>query len=225
MQSYSPPLIALEGIDGAGKSTQAALLLRWLLSLGVPAVSTAWNSSRLVRPAIRKAKRDRLLTPRTYSLLHAADFADRHDRLIVPSLKQGMPVIADRYVYTAFARDVARGLDPAAVRNLYHFAYQADLRFYLRVPVVTAASRIVRDRKRIRYYEAGMDLGLSEDRTESFCRFQTKVIAEYEAMKQYEGFIVIDTSLAIEEQQDAMRRHIVERCPYFAPARQSVSSS
>src|SRR5207302_162258 len=109
---YPGRLITVEGIDGSGKSTQLLLLERWLSARGYPVRFTEWNSSRLVRRAMKRGKKKDLLTPTTFSLLHAVDFADRLTYQIVPPLKAGMIVLADRYVYTAFSRDVARGVHP-----------------------------------------------------------------------------------------------------------------
>src|SRR5439155_217039 len=134
-------LITVEGIDGSGKSTQLLLLDRWLTARGFPVRFTEWNSSRLVRRAMKRGKRKDLLTPTTFSLLHAVDFADRLTYQIVPPLKAGMIVLADRYVYTAFSRDVARGVHPAWVRAVYSFAPRPDLALYFRVPIEVSLDR------------------------------------------------------------------------------------
>src|SRR5438128_3928389 len=131
---YPGRLIAVEGIDGSGKSTQLLLLERWLIAQGYRVHFTEWNSSLLVRRSMKRGKKKDLLTPTTFSLLHAVDFADRLTYQIVPPLKAGMIVLADRYVYTAFSRDVARGVHPAWVRSVYSFAPRPDLALYFRVP-------------------------------------------------------------------------------------------
>ena len=128
--NYSGVLICVEGIDGAGKSTQIELLYSWLKSKNVDVVLTQWNSSELIANTTKKAKKKNLLSGRTFSLLHAVDFADRLERTIKPALKAGFVVLADRYVYTAFARDVARDVDPKWVRNMYGFAIKPDITFY-----------------------------------------------------------------------------------------------
>jgi len=153
-------LIVVEGIDGSGKSTQLSLLKDWLMSTTGDAIFTAWNSSRLISETIKQAKKKNLLSPRTFSLLHAIDFADRLEQVIVPSLKAGFTVLADRYVYTAFARDVARGVDKNWVRDMYGFAVKPDLTVYFRVPVDVSLDRICASRSP-KFYEAGMDLELS----------------------------------------------------------------
>src|SRR5499426_4182863 len=128
-------LIVVEGIDGSGKSTQVLLLQKWLEARGLRVYFTEWNSSDLVRQATKRGKKKNLLTPTTFSLLHATDFADRQTYSIIPYLKAGITVLADRYIYTAFARDIARGVDPQWVRDLYAFAVKPDAAFYFRVPI------------------------------------------------------------------------------------------
>src|SRR5215468_9000237 len=198
-------LFIVEGIDGSGKSTQIALLQKWLESEGYVAFFSEWNSSPLVRNVTRRGKKKRALTPMTFSLIHATDFADRTEHHIVPPLKSGALVLADRYIYTAFARDVARGVDPKWVRELYHFAVKPTLGFYFRISLDEAMKRILGGREAIKFYEAGMDLKLSEDLEESFRMFQGKIIEEYEKMVSEYGLVVIDASQSIEEQQVQMR--------------------
>ena len=122
VEDYPGKLIVVEGIDGSGKSTQLDLLNKWLLSQGYCAYFSEWNSSPLVRETTRYGKAKRLLSPLTFSLIHAADFADRLERAILPPLRAGALVLADRYIYTAFARDAARGMDRDFVRQVYRFA-------------------------------------------------------------------------------------------------------
>lgn len=201
-------LFTVEGIDGSGKSTQLALLQKWLESEEYGTFLSDWNSSALVRDATRRGKKKRMLTPMTFSLIHATDFADRTEQHIIPPLKAGALVLADRYVYTAFARDVARGVNPCWLRNLYRFAVRPTIAFYFRISVDDALTRIVGGRDAISYYEAGMDQNLSGNIEESFRLFQGKVIAEYDRMVDEFGLVVIDASGSIEEQQVQMR-HIV----------------
>jgi dTMP kinase len=203
-------LFVVEGIDGSGKSTQLALLQKWLESEGYGTFFSEWNSSALVRKVTRRAKKKRMLTPMTFSLLHATDFADRTEQHIIPPLKAGALVLADRYVYTAFARDVARGVNPGWVRNLYQFAVKPTLAFYFRISVDEAMMRIVGGRDGISYYEAGMDRDLSGDIEESFRLFQGAVIAEYDRMVDEFGLVVIDATGSIEEQQAQMRKVVMK---------------
>ena len=147
---------------------------------------------------------------RTFSLLHATDFADRLNYQIIPPLKAGMIVLADRYAYTAFARDVVRGVHPQWVRSLYNFAIKPDLSFYFRVPIQAACDRILTSRAQIKFYEAGMDLGLSPDIRESFKIFQSKILEQYEKMIHEYNLVPIDATLEIHEQQEVVRDKVKE---------------
>ena len=151
-----------------------------------------------------------MFTPTTFSLIHATDFADRMEHYIVPLLKAGAVVCADRYAYTAFARDVVRGVDRSWVRNLYRFAIKPNLAFYFKVPLDVALGRILGGRDALKYYEAGMDLKISRDVEESFRVFQGRILGEYEDMVEEMGFHVIDATQSIEDQQKQMRA-IVKR--------------
>ena len=209
-RKFPGKLIIVEGIDGSGKSTQLSLLSHWLRSRGFGVVFSEWNSSPLVKDTTRRGKKKDMFTPTTFSLIHATDFADRTERQILPPLRAGSIVCADRYAFTAFARDVARGVSRRWVRNLYRFAIRPTLAFYFRVPLDVALGRILGGREALKYYEAGMDLHLSRDVEESFRLFQGRIIDEYEAMVDEFGFQVVDATLSIEEQQTQIR-DIVER--------------
>jgi dTMP kinase len=208
---YRGKLIVVEGIDGSGKSTQVSLLSRWLRSQGYAVAFSEWNSSPLVRQTTRRGKKKEMFTPTTFSLIHATDFADRMESYIVPLVKAGAIVCADRYAYTAFARDVARGVSRRWVRNLYRFAVAPDLAFYFRVPLDVALGRILGGRDALKYYEAGMDLGLARDVEESFRIFQGRILDEYETMAAEMGFHIIDATLSIEAQQRRMREIVMEQ--------------
>src|SRR6202161_2676231 len=142
-QRFHGRLIVVEGIDGSGKSTQISLLSQWLRRRGYAVAFSEWNSSPLVRETTRRGKKKEMFTPTTFSLIHATDFADRLERYILPLLKAGALVCADRYAYTAFARDVARGASRHWVRNLYKFAIRPNMAFYFRVPLEVAIGRIL----------------------------------------------------------------------------------
>ncbi len=202
-------LIVVEGIDGSGKSTQVSLLSRWLRSQSYAVAFSEWNSSPLVRQTTRRGKKKEMFTPTTFSLIHATDFADRMESYILPLVKSGAIVCADRYAYTAFARDVARGVNRRWVRNLYRFAIRPDLTFYFRVPLDVALGRILGGRDALKYYEAGMDLGLARDVEESFRIFQGRILDEYESMAEEMGFHIIDATLSIEAQQRRMREIVI----------------
>lgn len=199
-------LFVVEGIDGSGKSTQLMLLHQWLQAEGYGTVFSEWNSSPLVRDTTKRGKKKQMLTPATFSLIHATDFADRMEHNIIPLLKAGAVVLCDRYIYTAFGRDVARGMDPQWVRDLYSFAVKPTLAFYFRVPLEVAMRRLMDGRNGFKYYEAGMDLELSEDPIESFRTFQGRIIEEYEKIVPEFEVIAVDATLPIEEQQAQMRQ-------------------
>jgi len=198
-------LIAVEGLDGSGKSTQLYLLKRWLELRGLKVYFTEWNSSLIVKKATSKGKKRQLLTPTTFSLIHCTDFADRYERQILPLLKAGYLVLCDRYIYTAFARDAVRGCSRTWLRNLYGFARHPDLTLFFNTPLPTALSRILSGRPQLKYHEAGMDLRLSGDPYESFRLFQERIYNEYLAMKDEFSFVTIDGGAAIEEQQAQVR--------------------
>jgi len=202
-------LIVVEGIDGSGKSTQIHLLDSWLRTKGFNVFFTEWNSSAYVKEITSKGKKKALLTPTTFSLLHATDFADRYERNIYPLLRAGYIVLADRYIYTALARDIVRGCSKRWVENIYEYAVRPDIVFYYRVPIEIAVNRIISGRPKLKYYEAGMDLHLSKDEYESYRLFQEKIINEYESMVRSENFILIDGTLDIEEQQDIARKQVL----------------
>jgi dTMP kinase len=217
-RGFPGKLIVVEGIDGSGKSTQLHLLDKWLRSLGLNVFFTEWNSSDIVKEITSKGKKKALLTPTTFSLLHATDFADRYERNIAPLLEAGYFVLADRYVYTAFARDVVRGCSPSWVRKVYSFAVVPDITFYFRVPPDIAMDRILEGRPKLKYYEAGMDLNLSNDEYTSYRIFQGRIVEQYESMAEKDGFAIIDGSLDIEEQQDRVRGRVSSLLPAKAKA-------
>lgn len=218
-RKYPGALVVVEGIDGSGKSTQLYLLKRWLEIGGYRIHFTEWNSSPLVKAATKRGKKQRLLTPITFSLLHAADFADRCERQILPLLQGGYLVLADRYIYTAFARDVARGCAEKWLRNLYRFAPIPDLTFYFRAPLEVAINRILSGRPKLKHYEAGMDLGLSFDPTESFRTFQGMIMEQYDKMVETDRFVKMDGTLPVNKLQKQMREIVGERIDLsrFAP--------
>ena len=198
-------LITIEGTDGVGRTTQVTQLKQWLEVQGYGVIDTGWTRSELMSETIMAAKAGHSLNRLTFSLLHATDFADRLTYSIIPYLKAGITVLADRYIYTAFARDVARGVDRRWVRDLYAFAGRPDAAFYFRVPIDVAVGRILGARAKIKFYEAGMDLGLSPDPVESFRLFQGKVLEEYDRLSGEYGFRVIDGTRSIDAQQRQVR--------------------
>lgn len=199
----------VEGVDGSGKSTQLDLLRNWLEAKGLSVIFTEWNSSKLISKTIKQAKRANSLIPVTFSILHATDFADRLENIIIPALKAGLIVLADRYCYTAFARDVARGVDKEWVRNLYGFAIRPDGAFYFQLPVEISLERIANSRMP-GYYESGMDIGLSKDPRESFQLFQSIIINEYDRMISEFGLVPMPATRPIHEQQLLFRDHAAQ---------------
>jgi dTMP kinase len=210
-RNFSGKLIAVEGLDGSGKSTQIYLVKRWLETQGARVYFTEWNSSVLVKRATSKGKKRQLLTPTTFSLIHATDFADRYERQILPLLRAGFIVLADRYIYTAFARDAVRGVERDWVEQLYSFAVPPDITFYFDVPLEVSLSRILDGRPVLKYHEAGLDMGWSTDPYESFRIFQGRIASEYGAMKRQFDFTVVDATEEIHVQQDRVRKIIAER--------------
>lgn len=204
-------LIIVEGCDGSGKSTQLYLLKCWLEQQHYPVFFTEWNSSELVKKSTKRAKKRNLLTPTTFSLIHASDFADRYEKMIWPHLKAGYLVLADRYVYTAYARDIARGCDPKWVRNVYDFAIRPDLALYFQAPLEVSIDRIISGRAELKYYEAGMDLGLNPDPVESFKLFQGIIKQQYDRMIDLEGLQVMDATENIEVQQRQLRAMVSQQ--------------
>src|SRR3954469_14584128 len=192
--NFRGKLIIVEGIDGSGKSTQLQLAKRHLEARGLAPFFTEWNSAELVKAVTKKGKKKMSLTPMTFSLLHATDFAHRLVHNILPPLKAGMIVLADRYVFTAFARDMVRGCDRSWVRRVYEFAPRPDRAFYFNVPIEVSVARLIGGRAKIKDYEAGMDLGLAPDPISSFKIFQSRILDEYKRIAGEYGLTQIDAT-------------------------------
>lgn len=214
-------LFIVEGIDGSGKSTQLYLLEQWLASQGYPVFRTEWNSSSLVKKMTKEGKKNKNLTPTTFSIIHAADFADRLQFEILPPLMAGMIVLADRYVFTAFARDCVRGVNREWVRKLYSFAIKPDLSFYFRVPIDVSINRILTGRPKLKYYEAGMDMNLATTPEESFKIFQGRILKEYDKIVKEHGLTVMDANKEIDIQQHMMRDIVTEELKGFTTKRRN----
>lgn len=195
---YNGLLIVVEGTDGSGKSTQIELLKRWIEDQSYGAMVSEWKTSRFIADAIDDAKDRNLLNATTFSLLYAADFADRLETTILPALKAGFVVLLDRYTYTAYARDVVRGHDCEWVQGLYNYAPEPDLVFYLDVPVEMLLKRIIGS-SGLDYWESGRDIGLSSDFYKSFQIYQSQCLEEYQKMIEKYGFVSIDGTLSVKE--------------------------
>ena len=210
-QGFPGRLIAVEGVDGSGKSTQIYLLKRWLEIQGCKVHLSDWSSSQLVKNATSKGKKRTLLTPTTFSLIHATDFADRYERQVVPLLRAGYLVLCDRYIFTAYARDVVRGCPPDWVRGLYSFAALPDLTFFFKARLETSVNRTLANRPSLKYFEAGMDMNLSTDIEESFRIYQGRLLEQYLAITMEFGFTEIPADQSVEPQQALMRRLVTDK--------------
>ena len=206
---YEGLLVVIEGTDGSGKSTQLELLKRYMQDMSYGVMVSEWKTSRLIAKVIDEAKERNLLNASTYSLLYAADFADRLENQIIPALNAGFIVLLDRYYYTALARDVVRGQDIEWVKNLYEFAPEPDLVFYLDMPVDILLKRII-GTTGLDFYESGRDVGFSTYFYKSFEIYQNRCLEEYNRMKSEYGFISIDGTKSIEEIHNEMKHHVQE---------------
>jgi dTMP kinase len=202
-------LIVIEGTDGVGRSTQIGLLRPWLELEGYPVSDTGWIRSPLLSETIKEAKAGRRITATTLSLLYAADFADRLEHEILPALQAGFIVIADRYMYTAFARNAVMGADTGWTRDLFGMALVPDLVLYLRAEVEDLVPRVLQD-KGMDYWESGMHLSPGSDLFDSFLHYQRRLIAEYDRLAQDSGFITVDARRSIDQIQSDLRHHVAE---------------
>ncbi|MEJ2009131.1 MAG: thymidylate kinase [Acidobacteriota bacterium] len=186
-------LIVIEGTDGVGRSTQIGLLKPWLEQQGRAVVDTGMTRSKLAGKGITRAKQGHTLGRITLSLFYATDFADRLENEIVPALRAGFVVLTDRYIYSLIARAVTRGMEPSWIRNVYSFALIPDAVFYLRIGVGDLIPRVVFSTG-FDYWESGMDLHPSEDMYDSFQKYQTALLAQFEKLVEEYQFEVVDAS-------------------------------
>jgi dTMP kinase len=200
-------LITIEGTDGVGRTTQMSRLKQWLEVQGYGVIETGWTRSELMSETIMAAKAGHSLNQLTFSLLYATDFADRLEKIVIPALRSGFVVLADRYVFTAFARSIVRGAAPAWIRNVFGFAVNPDLTLYLKLDVDALLPRLLESR-RIDFWEAGMDMHLGTDVYESCRRYQWRLIREYNRMARQYGFVSVDASLSPDEVQARIRRRV-----------------
>ncbi|HZC67357.1 MAG TPA: thymidylate kinase [Nitrospirales bacterium] len=201
-------LIALEGPDGVGRSTHIESLQEWLEVQGYGVLTTGWTRSELMSKTIASAKQGNILDPWSYSLLYATDFADRLEHQIIPALRSGFVVLADRYIYTAFVRNVVRGCDRQWIRDVFGFAIVPDLVCYLRIDVDTLALRVI-ESKGMNYWESGMDMRMGADLYDSFKKYQGLIIEEFDKIAEEFGFQVVDARRQPEEIQEALRARIL----------------
>jgi dTMP kinase len=207
MESYPGKVIAIEGTDGVGRSTQIRLLREWLEIQGYGVIETGWTRSVLMQPTIDLAKASNTLNKLTFVLLYATDFADRLEKEIIPALKAGFIVLADRYIFTALARARVRGVDRAYLKNLYGFAIAPHLVFYLKLDVDALIRRVLRSGG-MDYWESGMDMKVGDDIYDSFRTYQAKLLREYTALGEEFGFRTLDARQSIEHIQDELRTQI-----------------
>ena len=207
MADYPGKIIAIEGTDGVGRSTQIRLLREWLEVRGYGVVETGWTRSPLMQPTIDLAKSSNTLNKLTFVLLYACDFADRLEKEIIPALKAGFIVLADRYIYTAIARAGVRGVDSQWIRRLYGFAIAPHLVFYLKIDPDALARRVL-EAGGMAYWESGMDMKSGDDIYDSFRTYQRQILKEYSTMSEEFGFRVLDGRKSVNSIQDELRRQI-----------------
>lgn len=201
-------LIAVEGADGSGRSTQIALLVNWLETRGHATVQVGLKRSSLVSDELESAQNGNILSRTTLSLFYATDFADQIENVILPSLKAGFIVLADRYIYTLMARDMVRGMDEDWLKNLYGIALKPDAVFYLAIEPSELVQRNLAKTATLDYWESGMDLGLSRDLYDSFLKYQTSMQAAFRRLQKTYGFTIVNGTRAVDEVNEELRKKI-----------------
>ena len=203
-------LIVIEGADASGRSTQVEQLTTNLEARGFAVLNTGLKRSALIGAGILEAKRNVTLGKRTIALFYAADFADQLEHKILPALRSGYVVLADRYIYTLMARNTVRGIRRLWSADLYSFALVPDLVFYLNVDPFKLVHRVFEKHQQLDYYESGSDMGLSDDMFESFIVYQQKMAREFETLKKKYGLLSIDGNLPSEEISHMLERRIID---------------
>ena len=207
LDDYPGRIIAIEGTDGVGRTTQIQLLREWLEVRGYGVIETGWTRSPLMQPTIELAKSSNTLNKLTFVLLYATDFADRLEKEIIPALKAGFIVLSDRYIFTALARAGVRGIDRPWLRSLYGFAIAPHMVFYLKVDVDTLIGRILESRG-MDFWESGMDMKAADDIYDSFRLYQNKLLREYSSMADEFHFRTVDARRSIDQIQDELRKQV-----------------
>lgn len=205
---YDGLLIVIEGTDGSGKSTQVNMLSQYVKDKCFGVTVSEWKTSRLISGVINEAKEKNMLNTTTYSLLYAADYADRLENEIIPALKAGFVVLMDRYVFTAYVRDSVRGHDINWVKNLYGYAPKPDLVFYLNVPPQDLIKRLIAKNGALDYFESGRDIGLSTDIYNSFEIYQKRSLEEYKKLIEEYNFIELDGTKPIDEIHEEIKKSV-----------------
>jgi dTMP kinase len=201
-------LIAVEGADGSGRSTQIAALVEWLEITGHATVQVGLKRSTLVSEELERAQNGNILSRTTLSLFYATDFADQLENVILPALKAGFIVLADRYIYTLMARDMVRGMDVAWLKNLYGMALKPDAVFYLAIEPTELVQRNLAKTATLDYWESGMDLGLSRDLFDSFLEYQTLMQTAFRRLQRTYGFTIVNGTRAVDEVNAELRKKI-----------------
>jgi dTMP kinase len=201
-------LVVVEGADGSGRSTQITRLVSWLEGCGHATVQVGLKRSTLVSEELEQAKQGNILSHITLSLFYATDFADQLENIILPSLKSGFMVLADRYIYTLMVRDLVRGMDDAWLRNVYGIALVPDAVFYLNVSSRELVQRNLSKNRALDYWESGMDLGLSRDMFDSFLRYQALVQEQFRRLQSTYGFTIVDGERPVDEINAELQRKI-----------------
>src|SRR5215471_5468909 len=201
-------LIAVEGADGSGRSTQIARLVEWLETGGHATVQVGLKRSTLVSEELDRAQEGNILSRTTLGLFYATDFADQLENIILPALKAGFIVLADRYIYTLMARDMARGMDEAWLKNLYGIALEPDAVFYLEVEAEELVQRNLSKNATLDYWESGMDLGMSRDMFDSFVQYQTAMQSAFRQLQKSYGFTIVDGNRSVSEVTVELRKKI-----------------
>ena len=201
-------LIVVEGADGSGRSTQIAELVNWLETNGRPTAQVGLKRSTLVSEELEKAQDGNVLSRTTLSLFYATDFADQLENIMIPALKAGFIVLADRYIYTLMARDMVRGMDEKWLKNLYGIAPVPDAVFYLSVEPEELVQRNLSKNATLDYWESGMDLGLSRDMFDSFIKYQTAIQSVFQRLQKTYGFNIVDANRSIDSVTRELRKKI-----------------
>jgi dTMP kinase len=207
-ETLSGALIVIEGADCSGCSTQIRLLSEWLERKGYAVTQVGLTRSKLIGPALARAKEGNILSPRTMSLFYATDFFDQLENIIVPSLNAGYIVLADRYIYTLMARDIVRGANPEWVESLYSMAVVPDAVIFILTSSQNLIERTLTSHQSLDYWESGMDIGLSRDWYESFIRYQRALRNEYKNLQVRYGFETINGNRTIDSIQKDLRSKI-----------------
>lgn len=197
-------LIAIEGTDGVGRSTQVELLQQWLEVQGFGVVTTGWTRSNLMKKSIELVKQGNMVDRRTFALLYATDFADRLENQVIPALRSGFIVLTDRYVYTAWARDMVRNSETQWIRNVLSFGLVPDLVLYLRIDADSLIPRVI-ESGGMNYWESGMDMYLADNIYDSFKKYQKKLIEKYDEIATEQNFEVVDARQSVGEIHETIK--------------------